>query len=690
MSELCEETAAVLPEPTFEDYVHALTLVAAQGEASSIHVRRFASIFDYWALESERAGVGGVRAFLAAAQKSGLPRLAVVPTSRGGFAAPQSCLYIADDERLAALFQSARGARFVHRDLTQPGVRRVAQLSELLGIPLSSQAVQRESFPVCPLADDFHPLGHVLATVLPLIQRWIFWSRPSLYDAAASVIEGILPLFRMLLCDRVEQTLQLGGDDPTPPQPCAAALDGPCFYVARWAADDYHIVFQEISRALLGGAGDSDLTTFAALLAHTVAANGNAEVLMERAGMWQLFPCCQEAQDLLARSTGSPRKLPETSWVLPLKFGVPETLEQANVELDRSEEADMPDKVDSQAGVLGKRLFEDMSPCPAEPSEPTRQPRCGPTPVWPPPASVWPPPAPVRPPTAPGGGDDGQFGEFGKVRGKFESKMRSHGFFTQGSFDGADCEESSVRSPPPLATCYEGFGQHCQRGDIEGNDGSHWQQVRLGLGTLDRFAGNELIPGPGQSVHDDCLRRSGRDPAEGGGLDVRHDEGDNRLPGQSVHGDCLRRNSKDPGAGDGLDVCHNEGYNRLDPLIGSGAPHPAWLADFIPVRAAYNHDMLMEVPGLDLAAAAALVRCQRCDGFKSAAGAEDGWPVRRTGGAGHQSSSRLGCSSCCGPSWAAGRASFGGERQHRKTRRGLGLLTPQSLSLYCSGKLEGH
>ncbi len=73
----------------------------------------------------------------------------------------------------------------------------------------------------------------------------------------------------------------------------------------------------------------------------------------------------------------------------------------------------------------------------------------------------------------------------------------------------------------------------------------------------------------------------------------------------------------------------------------------------------------------------------------------DEWPdsltscVRRTGGAGHRASARLGCCCCCGRSWGARRVSLGVERQLRTTRRGLGLLTLQS-HICGSGKLDGR
>jgi hypothetical protein len=375
LSELCKDTVAVLEEPTFEEYVHALTLVAAGGEARSALIRRFASIFDHWVLESERAGPAGVQAFLAAADAAGLPGLAVVPTSRGGFAAPRPYLYIADDEQLAAHFRSARWARFVHSDLTQPGVQRAAQLSELLALPLVSQAVRRENIPYFPRADAMHPLGRVVAAVLPLIQRWIFWSRPSCYSSAALVVERILPLFKTLLCDRVDQTLQLGDEDRTLPQPCAAALDGPCFYVARGAAEDFHAVFEELARALLGGAGDADLATFAALLAHTVSAKGNTEVLMERAGLWQLFPCCQQARDSLARTPDPPRMLPVNPWLIPPDCDIPDTLEEAgpDMKLSRPEEETEKEETGKLNLVDPKLILPMSAKATAQPATQARQ-----------------------------------------------------------------------------------------------------------------------------------------------------------------------------------------------------------------------------------------------------------------------------------------------------------------------------
>jgi hypothetical protein len=533
MSELCEDMVAVLPEPTFEEYVHALMLVAAEGESNSAAIRQFAAIFDHWALESERAGESGVRAFVAAADRAGLPRLAVVPTSRGGFAAPQSCLYIADDERTAALFQSARRARFVHRDLTQ-SVRRVAQLSELLALPSVSQAVRRETFPFLPRADPTHPLGSVVAAVLPLIQRWIFWSRPSSFDAAASVIEGILPLFKTLLCDGVDQTLQLGGDDPTLPQPCAAALDGPCFYVARKAAEDYHVVFKELARALLGGTGDADLATFAALLAHTVAANGNTEALMERAGLWQLFPCCERAKDLLARTS---RTLPVAPWVPPPACVLPDTFQEAGSDMDLSEEeADTTNPKSreyafpSSAGATAQHSANagrDMQPwqakATAKPAGSARQP-WRPVPVWPPPV--------------PGVGSS----ELCKVyrgQAKCEFQTGFSGLIANYSSYNSECEERVVGAPTSHGNHHEICGQRDRHGIVVVNEDQ--------CGRSDIFV-----------VNNDSCRVHGA-----------------LQQGQSEQ---LERGGNEPG-----------------PALG-------------------HHDMMLEIPVLDLAEAAAWVRCRRVSG----------------------------------------------------------------------------
>ena len=234
----------------------------------------------------------------------------IFPASDGGWCSARG-IYLNDDRDVAEQFRGHEAIRFVHEDLTarEGGA---ASFCRLCGVQPLSRSVRKTTTPYGATIDA--KLSLIIKEAMPLIQRWIFWKRPSRYDGVAAAVEGRLPLFRAFLCDEVLQFSYLAGVG-TVPLPRAVALDVDedkhYLYASRAAAADYHAVFSELSRWFNEGLEDSDLALFAATVTATRASAGSVDGVLRRSGCWDLFPCDADAREALARQ---PRPLPAASW----------------------------------------------------------------------------------------------------------------------------------------------------------------------------------------------------------------------------------------------------------------------------------------------------------------------------------------------------------------------------------------